>query len=163
MKSYTRKNWQPSLVDSRHPPGASLRTVRAVSCPQPPVTACWWSATQSCPTLCSPRDHSRPGFPALQHLQEFAQTPVIGVTYMIHRRQEAGIQVRPWRPASCLALQRPAVASCFHTIPGKGKTPPQRPPAVCDLSLFRNKTLQRKPSGSLHPGGAEGRQWLGSL
>ena len=24
LKSYTRKNWQPSLVDSLHPPGASL-------------------------------------------------------------------------------------------------------------------------------------------
>ena len=30
----------------------------------------------SCPTLCDPMDCSTPGFPALHHLPEFAQTHV---------------------------------------------------------------------------------------
>ena len=32
------------------------------------------SVTQSCPTLCNPRDCSTPGFPVLHYLPEFAQT-----------------------------------------------------------------------------------------
>ena len=117
----------------------------------------WCSGSQSCPTLCNPKDYSRPGFPVLHHLQEFAQTPVIGVTCMIHGRQEAGIQVRPWRLASCLALQRDLLEPVvFTAFPVRGRQPPTTPvpaktPAVCFLPLFRNKTLQRKPSGSLHP------------
>ena len=31
---------------------------------------------RSCPTLCDPMDCSTPGFPALHHLPEFAQTHV---------------------------------------------------------------------------------------
>ena len=55
---------------------------------------------------------------------------------MIHRRQEAGIQVRPWRLASCLELQRPAVASCFHIIPCKGKRTPPKDPLLFVSYLF---------------------------
>ena len=32
--------------------------------------------TKLCPTLCNPMDCNRPGFPALHHLLEFAQTHV---------------------------------------------------------------------------------------
>ena len=35
-----------------------------------------FSVTQSCLALCNPTDYSRPGFPVLHHLQEFAQTHV---------------------------------------------------------------------------------------
>ena len=52
-------------------------------CPEHPctspgwrVTACCCSVTQSCPTLCNPMDCSMPGFPALHHLAELAQTHV---------------------------------------------------------------------------------------
>ena len=34
------------------------------------------SVAQSCPTLCYPMDCSRPGFPVLHYLPEFAQTHV---------------------------------------------------------------------------------------
>ena len=34
---------------------------------------------QSCPTLCDPRDHSKPGFPAHHQLPELAQTHVLQV------------------------------------------------------------------------------------
>jgi len=34
------------------------------------------SVSQLCPTLCDPMDSSRPGFPVLHYLQEFAQTQV---------------------------------------------------------------------------------------
>ena len=36
--------------------------------------------TQSCLTLCDPRDWSRPGFPVLHHLPELAQTHVLWVS-----------------------------------------------------------------------------------
>ena len=36
---------------------------------------CWYySAAQSCPTICNPMDCSTPGFPVLHHLPELAQT-----------------------------------------------------------------------------------------
>ena len=34
------------------------------------------SVTQSCPTLCDPRNHSTPGFPLHHQLPEFTQTHV---------------------------------------------------------------------------------------
>ena len=37
------------------------------------VVLCY-SATKSCLTLCSPKDCSRPGSPALHHFPELAQT-----------------------------------------------------------------------------------------
>ena len=37
---------------------------------------CCCSATQSCLTLCDPKDCSKPGFPGLHHLPELAQTHV---------------------------------------------------------------------------------------
>ena len=37
---------------------------------------CCCSGAQSCPTLCDPMNCSTPGFPALHHLPEFAQTHV---------------------------------------------------------------------------------------
>ena len=37
---------------------------------------CCCSVAQSCPTLCDPMDCSRPGFPVLHYLLEFAQTHV---------------------------------------------------------------------------------------
>ena len=37
---------------------------------------CCFSVAQSCLTLCDPMDCSTPGFPVLNHLPEFAPTPV---------------------------------------------------------------------------------------
>ena len=37
---------------------------------------CCCPVSQSCPTLCNPRDCSTPGFPVLHHLPEFVQTHV---------------------------------------------------------------------------------------
>ena len=37
------------------------------------------SVTRSCLTLCDPMECSKPGFPVLYHLPEFAQTHVLGV------------------------------------------------------------------------------------
>ena len=37
---------------------------------------CYCSVAQWCPTLCDSMDCSRPGFPVLHHLQDFAQTHV---------------------------------------------------------------------------------------
>ena len=37
---------------------------------------CCYSVAQSCPILCNPMDCSKPGFPVLHHLLEFAQTHV---------------------------------------------------------------------------------------
>ena len=37
---------------------------------------CYWSVTQSYPTLCDSMDCSMPGFPVLHHLPELAQTHV---------------------------------------------------------------------------------------
>ena len=39
------------------------------------IKCCCW-VNQSCPTLCDPMDHSKPGFPVLHHLLELAQTHV---------------------------------------------------------------------------------------
>ena len=40
------------------------------------LNCCFCSAAKSCPTLCDPVDSSTPGFPALHHLPELAQTQV---------------------------------------------------------------------------------------
>ena len=40
------------------------------------LTVQFSSVTQSCPVLCNPMDCSTPGFPALHHLPELAQTHV---------------------------------------------------------------------------------------
>ena len=45
---------------------------------------CCCSVTQSCPTLCDPRDFSTPGFPVLHYFPEFAQTHVRRVDDAIH-------------------------------------------------------------------------------
>ena len=37
------------------------------------MNSCWCSVTKWCPTLCGPVDCSKPGFPVLHHLPEFAQ------------------------------------------------------------------------------------------
>ena len=43
------------------------------------MPGCCCSVTQSCLTLCNPRDCSTPGFPVLHHLLELAQTHVYQV------------------------------------------------------------------------------------
>ena len=42
-----------------------------------PSHCCCCSVSNSCPTLCDPRDCGTPGFPVLHYLSEFAQTHVI--------------------------------------------------------------------------------------
>ena len=63
------------------------------SCLTRPAMSCC-SVAQSCPTLCSPVDCSRPGFPVLHQLLEFAQAHVHWV----------GDATQPSRPLSSLLL-----------------------------------------------------------
>ena len=51
------------------PIGLSLILISLIYC-------CYCSVTKSCLTLCDPMDCSRPGFPVLQYLPEFAQIHV---------------------------------------------------------------------------------------
>ena len=55
------------------------------------------SASQSCPTLCNPMNHSTPGLPVHQQLPEFTQTHV-------HRISDA---IQPSHPLSSLLLLPP--------------------------------------------------------
>ena len=41
--------------------------------------SCCCQVTRSCPILCSSMDYSKPGFPVLHHLLEFAHTHVHGI------------------------------------------------------------------------------------
>ena len=74
------------------------------------VTSCCCSATQSCPTLCDPRDCSVPGFPVLHCLPEFAQTHV-------HR---VGDAIQPSHPLS-------PFSSCPQSFPASGSFPVSQP------------------------------------
>ena len=55
-----------------------------------PLPVQFSSVTQSCPTLCDPRNHSTPGLPVHHHLPEFTQTHV-------HRVSDA---IQPSHPLS---------------------------------------------------------------
>ena len=66
---------------------------------------CCCSVTQSCPTLCDPRDCSTPYFPVLQYFPEFSQTHV-------HWGDDA---IQPSHPLSLLLLM-PSVFSNFRVF-----------------------------------------------
>ena len=59
--------------------------------PVPPARTSLWgfccSVTKSCPTLCDPTNCSKPGFPVLHYLPEFAQTHVHWVSNAIQPSQ----------------------------------------------------------------------------
>ena len=63
------------------------------------------SVTQSCPTLCDPRDCSMPGFPVLHYLPEFTQTHVHWINDAI-------------QPSSSVTL-----FSCPQSVPTSGSFP----------------------------------------
>ena len=46
---------------------------------------CYYSVSQSCPTLCEPMNYSTPGFPILHHLLEFAETHIHWVSDAIQQ------------------------------------------------------------------------------
>ena len=62
-------SWYPVYEPYQY---SSVRNVlpQFVFCPQ------FSSVTQSCPTLCSPMDHSKPGLPVHHQLLEFTQTHI---------------------------------------------------------------------------------------
>ena len=62
---------------------------------------CCCSGAQSCPTLCDPMNCSTPGFPALHHLPEFAQTHV----------HHVGDAIQSSHPLS------PPFSSCLQSFP----------------------------------------------
>ena len=66
---------------------------------------CCCSVAQSCPTLCDPVDCSMPGFPALHHLLELAQTHVHWV----------GDAIQPSHPLS--SPSPPGSKECCHVLP----------------------------------------------
>ena len=66
------------------------------------IKVCWYSVTQSCPTVCDPMDCSMPGFPVPHYLPEFTQTHVHWL----------GDAIQPTHPVSLLLL----LPSVFSSI-----------------------------------------------
>ena len=66
------------------------------------------SVIQSCPTLCSPRDCSMPGFPVLHYLSEFAQIHIHWV----------GDAIQPSHPLLSVTF-----SSCLQYFPASGSFP----------------------------------------
>ena len=66
------------------------------------------SVIQSCPTLCSPRDCSTPGFPVLHYLSEFAQIHIHWV----------GDAIQPSHPLLSVTF-----SSCLQYFPASGSFP----------------------------------------
>ena len=67
------------------------------------------SVPKSCPTLCDPMNCCTPGFPALHHLPEFAQTPIHWVSNAIQ-------QPHPLSPPTPLALNLSQHQSLFQRV-----------------------------------------------
>ena len=65
------------------------------------------SVAQSCPTLCNPMNYSRPGFPVLHYLPEFAQIHV----------QWVSDAIQPSHPASLLLLPSVVPSSRVSELP----------------------------------------------
>ena len=76
---------------------------------------CGCSVTKSCPTLCDPMDCSKPGFPVLQYLPEFAQAHV-------HWVSDAIQPSHPLLPASPPALNLSQDQGLFQWVASGGRS-----------------------------------------
>ena len=76
--SYDNQNWLHTLPNSpwraKLPQleNTALNSAVELKPANPPIC----SVSQSCPTLCDPKDYSTPSFPVLHHLPQLAQTHV---------------------------------------------------------------------------------------
>jgi len=90
--SYDNQNWLHTLPNSpwraKLPQleNTALNSAVELRTANPPIC----SVSQSCPTLCDPKDCSTPGFPVLHHLPQLAQTHVHWV----------GDAIKPFHPLS---------------------------------------------------------------